>query len=644
MLKNYKILSVLCSLCLMWSTVAWAGEWTLNNFIYKPALGAKGATEKNTFDAGLDLVDAHLGKYKTLGDPGYETLAAALSTIGSTPVSLVIPAGTVNISANTTIPANVHLVVQRGGIFNIADGVTLTVNGPLTAGPYQIFAWSGTGTIAGNPRIHHTLPEWFGAVGNGSTDDYAAIEKCLTVAQTWAVPVKFRPVVYKINTKLTPIDISKTRLHGTPGTKFDFTGLTTSGIDNFAIQLYSTVGYSDGINNRISAMADIMLIGAWSAGAMKDHVGLCVGHATYASNSQFMIDRVVFQGFKYGIRLIQNAWLLTFNDCMLRWGAMYVASGLNNMGSKLLFKNFFFESGAGEITQIGTGDYHFDDCFFDNHWVNITGDVSAYFTRCSWENSGSATTSGYWLEISSTNGYVLMEGNKIYFNNPGNNYTTALFKVSNDCVYRGLHIRDLFIGNPWSWYTPEVTDIRRTLVAGRGRVTVEGVNAWQEGGRIVPIAYYPNAVYNGGFETGNLNGWSYGGSGAVSVDTNTRKVGSYSAKLVCAAGQNAYLVQEFRVRPGQMVLGTLWYKQSLTTGSSSIGLTFYNEHGQVVTNDELHGDQSDWQLYSTTFDWAVVQLRSFVPRGAVKCRLEINNSSTTGTTTTYIDDVVINVI
>ena len=621
------------------------GEPTSNGFFYKPSYGAHGTIEKGYFDDGLDRVDAHLGRYKTLGDPGYETLAAALSTIGSTPVSLVIPAGTVSILADTTIPANVHLVVQRGGVFNIANGVTLTINGALTAGLYQIFAWSGTGTIAGTPKICYVLPEWFGAVGDGNTDDYTSINKCITVAQVWEVPVKFRPAVYKINTKLSPIDISKTKLHGTAGTTFDFTGLTTSGIDHFAIQLYSTVDYANNIANRVSAMSDIILIGSYNPSSLKNHVGLCIGHTSYSNNAQFMINTVVIQGFIYGLRLIQNAWLLTFNDCMLRWGAMYVASGLSNMGSKLLFKNFFFESGAGEVTQIGTGDYHFEDCYFDNHWVKIIGEVSAYFTRCTWENTGSSGTSGYWLELTSSASaaYVLMEGNKIHFHNPGANYNTAIFKVDSAVVQRGLHIRDLWIDNPWSWYKPETNDIRRTLVAGAGRVTVDGVNAWHSGGRVMPIAYYPNAVYNGGFETGNLNGWSFGGSGTITAATDDKKVGTYAAKFVCTAGQSAYLVQDFRVRPGQLVLTALWSKLTVSTGSLTITHIFYNELGNVVTTDELHGDTSDWQQRTSTMSWSVMQLRSYVPRGAVRCRLEFSVSATTGTATAYIDDVIVNV-
>ncbi|MCX8125538.1 MAG: carbohydrate binding domain-containing protein [Dehalococcoidia bacterium] len=638
------------------------GQWCANNYCYKPQLTTQGTTDYQAFSQSMDLVDARLGQLDAwkllvdahnariicLGDSGYSTLSAALTTIGSNKATLVIPAGTVSVTSNITVPANVHLLVLNGGTFSISSGVTLTINGPLTAGPYQIFSWSGTGTVAGSPAVVEALPEWFGAKGDGSTDDYAALEKCLAVAQVWRVPVRFRPATYKLNTKLSPIDISKTRLLGTPGTKFDFSGLTTSGIDQFAIQLYSTVDYTGAINNRVAAMADIMMVGATAPANKKNHVGLCIGHTTYTRNSQFMVERVVIQGFKYLIRLLQNAWLLTFNDCMVRWGAMYVGTGLANMGSQLLFQNCFFESGDGEITELGTGNYRFEHCYFDNHWVKITGDVKAHFQCCTWENSGSGTTSGYWLEVTSSaaSAMVLMDKNMIYFNNPGADYTTALFKIADSCVDRGWHINDLFLPNPWSYYKPEVTELRRTLVAGKGRVTHSGISAWQSGGKIPPIAYSSNAIYNAGFEAGSLSGWTTGGTGTVAVDSTDKKVGNYSCKLTSNAGQSCWLLQEFRVRPGQMVLGTFWFKFSVGTGNAAVSLAYYNEGGTVVTTDEHIGDQSDWRQYTsgTGGQWMIDQIRSFVPKGAVKCRLEVSCSSTSGSTVLQVDDFIINLV
>ncbi len=148
-----------------------AGAWTPNHFIYKPALGARGETEKSTFDSGLERVDAHLARYKTLGDPGYATLSEALTSIGSTETPLVIPAGQVSISATTTIPANVQLRLAKGGQFAVANGVTLTINGPFEAGPHQVFTWTGTGKVVfGSGAVEQVRPEWWGAKADGATD------------------------------------------------------------------------------------------------------------------------------------------------------------------------------------------------------------------------------------------------------------------------------------------------------------------------------------------------------------------------------------------------------------------------------------------------------------------------------------------
>ena len=87
--------------------------------------------------------------FNILGDTGCTTLSEALTTIGSSATTLVIPAeaGSVAVASNATIPANVSLRIMKGGKFAIADGATLTINGPIEAGPYQIFSWTGSGTV-----------------------------------------------------------------------------------------------------------------------------------------------------------------------------------------------------------------------------------------------------------------------------------------------------------------------------------------------------------------------------------------------------------------------------------------------------------------------------------------------------------------
>lgn len=130
------------------SVSGWAGTQTPNGFLYKPDVGARGTAEKNLYDAGLDRVDTRLGKEIWVGDPNYgSTLQEAVAAVGGIQAILRVPAKTHNINADLSIPANIALKVERGATLSVATGKTLTINGPVEAGDYQIFSWTGTGAI-----------------------------------------------------------------------------------------------------------------------------------------------------------------------------------------------------------------------------------------------------------------------------------------------------------------------------------------------------------------------------------------------------------------------------------------------------------------------------------------------------------------
>lgn len=102
------------------------------------------------------------------------SLAALLASVGSTPAVIEFIGNTTYqiTGADLTVPANVALRFQPGAVLSVASGRTLTINGHIEAGPWQIF--SGSGTIGG---LREARPEWFGAVPDGSTDCTAALQK-----------------------------------------------------------------------------------------------------------------------------------------------------------------------------------------------------------------------------------------------------------------------------------------------------------------------------------------------------------------------------------------------------------------------------------------------------------------------------------
>jgi hypothetical protein len=192
--QRIKIALLPCLLVLL--LLVTAGTWSANDFFYRPSLGARGAEEKTYFDSGMERVDAHLGKYKTLGDPHHATLSEALDTIGTeTEVTLTIPAGTVPVTSNTTIPPNIALRILKGGKFNINNTITLIINGPIEAGPYQIFSWTGTGAVSfgSNSKVSQVYPEWWGAAGDGTTDDTDEVKVAYDAVKGKKIWLTFNP-------------------------------------------------------------------------------------------------------------------------------------------------------------------------------------------------------------------------------------------------------------------------------------------------------------------------------------------------------------------------------------------------------------------------------------------------------------------
>ena len=143
--------------------------------------------------------------YKT-GDYGATkdatTLNAAVSDIGATAATLVVEPGAWTLGANVTVPSNITLLVPQGTTITVSGGFTLAINGPLKAGVYNIFTVTGTLTIDGK-YTSPVLPNWFGAVGNNSTDCDTAFAKTLLAIATTGGDIYIPTGIYNGNLVLT---------------------------------------------------------------------------------------------------------------------------------------------------------------------------------------------------------------------------------------------------------------------------------------------------------------------------------------------------------------------------------------------------------------------------------------------------------
>jgi len=107
---------------------------------------------------------------KLLGNPGFETLANAKRTIGKNQATLVIPAGTYNITSDPDYPSNIELLMMKGAIFNISSGVTMTILGPFRAGNNRHFTFGSSTAKVRFGDDTELNAVWFINGGDGSED------------------------------------------------------------------------------------------------------------------------------------------------------------------------------------------------------------------------------------------------------------------------------------------------------------------------------------------------------------------------------------------------------------------------------------------------------------------------------------------
>jgi len=147
-------------------------KWDSPNNIIQVDAGVVFSNIKN-IEAGNYQIFAGTGDYDFLDGTKlklnwFNSLHSVVAQVESEKVTIEVSDENV-ISYDDTIPTNMEIKVLNGGILNIDAGRTLTINGPFSAGLYQVF--SGDGSVAG---LRETNVLWFGATGDGATDNQAA--------------------------------------------------------------------------------------------------------------------------------------------------------------------------------------------------------------------------------------------------------------------------------------------------------------------------------------------------------------------------------------------------------------------------------------------------------------------------------------
>lgn len=111
---------------------------------------------------------------------------------------------TYTFNTNETIPSNITLEVEPGAI--IRGSATLTINGPFKAGLTKCFD-PNLNIIFGDNRVNEVYAEWWGAVGDNSTDNYYAFKSAFdSIPAGNLISIRFGTGIFKITQTLPTID------------------------------------------------------------------------------------------------------------------------------------------------------------------------------------------------------------------------------------------------------------------------------------------------------------------------------------------------------------------------------------------------------------------------------------------------------
>ncbi|MDA8364060.1 MAG: hypothetical protein M0Z84_09650, partial [Gammaproteobacteria bacterium] len=128
-------------------------------------------------------------RYGTNTTPGTTSMSAAIIAANAQAASggppVVFYNGTYLDSTGVTVSAPV--VFESGAILKPGASITTTINAPITAGPVKIFDVSAssslvTGKVVPVNADGRIYTEWFGAEGNGTTDDSVAFQATAALA------------------------------------------------------------------------------------------------------------------------------------------------------------------------------------------------------------------------------------------------------------------------------------------------------------------------------------------------------------------------------------------------------------------------------------------------------------------------------
>jgi len=323
----------------------------------------------------------------------YASIDAAVTAIGSTTAVLFVP-NSQTLTANLTIPSTMTLAIAKGGMLVKASTYTVTINGHLDAGLYQIFSGFDAGNVTG---LKEARPEWWGTDGvaiesaikavssNGdvllSQGTYIAtvaiaVNKCVKIrgAGRWATFVEINSTtehLFNVSAdRVTFSDLTvrvKSTISGRANTVALIYAYSATNIQNLVIEDCFIIGTGNstvqgsgvkidaGVSYHIRGCAFTNnLIGIW----IKNSVDADIGDGIIGPHNVF--DLSAYQASTYCIYHESSGGLKVIGNKFLNHQYQYaLASTAGTATSILIIVGNSFDGVQGSSIRIGgTGEYN----------------------------------------------------------------------------------------------------------------------------------------------------------------------------------------------------------------------------------------------------------------------------------------------
>lgn len=277
-------------------------------------------------EIGTELLNAGILNVKNFGAVGDGTnddssaLSSAISSANG--LVLIIPHGIYRIGNDVTVSTGTNIWFANDAKISIDSGKKLTIAGTLTAGLHQIFIGSGTADIK-KGSCEKIMPQWWGAVGDGSANDTSAIQKAINCAlESGNVGRVYLPNgTYKITTALNISNRgivlqgdgkNQTQILASGGINGINVSETASGSGLEGVILKDFRVYNDtnatGIGINVYAMRHATIDNVWIGGFYDNNIGFEKGIYCETNPAYYLtIQRCILMRNTYGIYLVAGA-------------------------------------------------------------------------------------------------------------------------------------------------------------------------------------------------------------------------------------------------------------------------------------------------------------------------------------------------